>query len=482
MLMKNKETNRRRAFRTISIITSIVVLLVVLGMNIVVNILGEDNNWNIDCSKQQYYSISQQTIEVLNGLNEDVYIYTLYNTGSVDETIYQLVSNYAVQSNYVHVENIDLTLNPGFTQKYDPYGAGIKEGSMIVTNADASLYKVLTVFDLYKIDTTLNMVWAIQAEPRITSVINYLKTGISPTIKLLAGHGESTLLELEQLSVTLKGLGYDFDPYDSTTATQPLDPDFNTLMVVSPKTDLANSEYESIKQFLKDGGNALFLIDYVALDTASGMFFTNNDHLDNFNALLMRYDVQINRNYIIGGNPNMILNRPGAHIPVMFKHMVTENLIEDNKTPVLSDVSSLTISGKDPSSAIILLTDKNTWAKDLDGGSMQINQTPEDETGPFVIAAVGEVGNSRIAVFGTSSFVQSGEIERSANQDLIVGTVNSLANTSTDINIAAKLMVSGTINLASELQKNILIALVVGIMPLTVIVFGMVVWLRRRRK
>lgn len=482
-MMKNDQTNRRKAYRTISIITTVVVILVVLGINIVVNVAGEKNNWNIDLSKEKYFSISDQTVSVLDSLTEDVYIYTLFRTGSVDETISKLVGNYAATSTRVHTENVDLTLNPGFTQKYDPYGNGISEGSVIVTNNNSSLYKVLTVFDLYKIDTTTGTAWALQAEQRITSAINYLKTGIAPSIKLLAGHGEYTANDLSDLMGLIQGLGFEIATYDSTTSAQQLDPKVDTLMVVSPKVDLSDIEYELIKQFLIDGGNALFLMDYVSLDSASGMFFTNKDNLSNFNALLMRYDVKMNRNYILG-DADVTVNRPGAQVPIMIEHEITNSLIDDRKVPVLSDVSSLSITAtQEPASGILLQTVESTWAKDLDaGGSMQIEKMPEDETGPFIMATVGEVDESRIAVFGTSSFVQSNELARTANKDLIINAINSLVDTNTDINITGKLMVPGTINLTSDTQKNFLVILVVVVLPLAVIIFGLVVWLGRRRK
>lgn len=480
----NNNGNRRKTFRTISRITSLVILLVIIGLNSTLQILGERYNLTLDLSRERYYSVSDQTVEILNGLSEDVYIYTLYRTGSIDDTIYKLASNYAASSPRVHYRNVDPTLEPGFTQTYDPNARGISEGSMIITNQDDSLYKVLTVFDLYRIDTTTMAAWAIQAEQRMTSAINFLETGIAPTVKILAGHEEYTIDQLVELVVTLQGIGYDVQSYDSTMSTDPLDPDFDTLMVVSPKVDLTDLEYESIRAFLADGGRAVFLMDYVVMDASSGMYMTIRDHLDNFNALFMLFNIQMNRDYLLGGSADRILNRPGALIPDMYGHVITNDLIAQGRLPVLSDASSLTLSGQNETSAILLQTDANTWAKDIDaGGSMQIDKLPEDKEGPFTIAAVGEIGDARIAVFGTSSFVQSGaEIGRSANRDLIVNTVNSLARASTDISISAKLLVSGRITLASAAQRTVLLIVVLAVIPLTILIFGLIVWLRRRRK
>ena len=268
--VKSVGSARRRAFRTATIMSIVVLVLVMIGFNILVNVLDDQLNMHVDMSQQKYYSISDTTRQLLDGLDQDIYIYTLYTTGKEDTRVTELLRNYASHSDRIHVENVDLTLNPGFTKEFDPKGEGISASSIIVTNEAHSLYKVYSVFELYSIDPTSTYVYAFNAESRISSAIVYLQTGVSYKIKLLSGHNEYTKTDLNELVVSLNALNYEVESYDSTTSTEELDSKYDLLMVVSPSTDLADSEYDTIKAFLDKGGNAIFMMHYVVFDASTG--------------------------------------------------------------------------------------------------------------------------------------------------------------------------------------------------------------------
>ena len=76
---------RRRAYRTTSIVSIAVLLLLVLSFNVLVSVLDGRFNLHADMSQQKYFSISDTTKEILDGLDQDIYVYTLYETGNEDE-------------------------------------------------------------------------------------------------------------------------------------------------------------------------------------------------------------------------------------------------------------------------------------------------------------------------------------------------------------------------------------------------------------
>jgi ABC-type uncharacterized transport system involved in gliding motility auxiliary subunit len=471
----------RKQSRNTAVLIVIVVTAVVLLLNVVTAVLEDKKNLRADLSQGQYYTITDQTRQVLDTLDRDVYIYTLYATDNVDDMIFQLLKTYEAASPRVHVENIDPALNPSFTQPFDPEDNGVSTGSVIVTDASGQNYRVLTVYELYAIESTTGIPIALQAEQRFTSTINYLMTGEIPSVQLMTGHDETPAAELSGLLSALRGLNYRIGQYDPSVSAYELDTEYDILLVVSPKEDLTDGEYRKIRTFLDNGGNAAFLLDYVVLDEATNTNYILADELDNFNSLLMLYDIRINRDYIIGGNHDMILGKPTAHIPVMYAHeTITKDIIGAGKTPVLSDVSGLTLSGSGENSATLMETDPNTWAKDF-SGAIRIEKEESDKEGPFTVAAVGMMGESNIVVYGTSSFVTATEIQRSANRDLAVNTVNSLKKRGDAVNIAAKSLIPGFIELQSESQKTLLTGVVLVILPAMVFIFGLVTWLRRKK-
>jgi ABC-type uncharacterized transport system involved in gliding motility auxiliary subunit len=479
--MKGENGNARKHTRNGTVIITAVVVAVVLLLNVVIAVLEDRENLRIDLSQEKYYTITGQTEQVLEKLTEDVYIYTLYSSGNIDDMVFQLLKTYEASSPRIHVENIDPALNPSFTQPFDPEGNGITTGSVIVTNSDESNYRVLTVYELYSIEPYMGIPIALQAEQRFTSTINYLMTGEIPSVQLLPGPDEPPPAELSDLITALRGLNYNIAQYDPSTSAYALDPEYDILLVVSPKEDITDDEYQVIKEFLEKGGNAAFLLDYVVLDEATNTNYIIADELENFNSLLMLYDIRINRDYVIGGNNDMILGKPTAHIPVMYSHdTITKDIIDSGKLPVLSDVSSLTLSGSGEHSAVLMETDPNTWAKDF-SGAIRIEKEEGDAEGPFTIGALGMMGDSNIAVYGTSSFVTATEMQRSANRDLALNTINSLKKKGDAINIAPKSLIPGFIELQSESQKTLLTAVVLVILPAMVFIFGLVTWLRRKK-
>lgn len=473
----------RKGRRAAAIIITALVTVIVLLLNVIASVLNERLGLEADFSQESYYTITDDTVELLNNLQDDVYIYTLYSTGGVDEMIYGLLKNYERASDRVHLENIDPALNPTFTQPYDPEGKGIATGSLIVSDKAAKNYKVLTVYDLYAIESNYNLPFALQAEQKVTSTINYLTTGEIPAVKLLSGHNETPLEEMTELTSALRALNYDIGLYDSTLNGTELDPIYDILLVVSPREDLSGEEYEKIKAFLDAGGNAAFLLDRVVLNEANGTNYIVGDELNNFNALLMLYDIHLNNDYIIGGNSDKLVDKVTAHIPDMYAHAaITADMITAGRNPVLSDVSSLTLSGDGSRSAILLATDANTWAKDLTGTVVNMEKQAGDADGPFTVGAVGMMGESNVAVYGTSSFVTDSEMQRAANRDLIINTVNSLKKSGDAFNIPAKSLIPGMMEVTSDAQKTGLTALVMIIIPVGILAAGFVIWIRRRRR
>ena len=475
--------SRRQVSRMSILLPVILVTLIVLALNVVTHLVDERMNLHIDMSQRKYYSISDETRTLLKDLDQDIDIYTLYTTGNTDTRMSELLRNYASVSDRIHVENVDVSVNPGFTLDFDPNQEGISAGSVIVSNKDRSLYKVLSVYELYSMDSTMTYVYGFNGEAQVSSAIDYIMTGESYAVKLLAGHSEYTREDLSELVVALNSLSYAVETYDTTLTEEELDPAFDLLLVVSPGIDLKDEEYRRIKSFLDAGGNAIFLMDYVIFNTSTGYTQIILDDLANFNSLLMAYGLSMDKNYIIGGNQNMLYKRVTGHVPNMYSHPITENLIERKLTPVLMDCSGISIAdGTTVKAGVLLETDADTWAKEVQT-SMSGEYETGDAKGPFTIAAVAQNGDSKIALFGTSSFVLSNAdgIERSANEALIMNTVNVLAERTQGLNIKAKSLMAGVMEFTNDRQPVLLEILLVGVIPVAILILGLVIWIRRKR-
>ena len=73
-------------------------------------------------------------------------------------------------------------------------------------------------------------------------------------------------------------------------------------------------------------------------------------------------------------------------------------------------------------------------------------------------------------------------IERSANEALIVNTVNTLAENTNNLNIPAKSMMMGSMEFSNSTQALLLEIFLIAVIPVAIIGFGFSVWIKRKRK
>ena len=116
--------------------------------------------------------------------------------------------------------------------------------------------------------------------------------------------------------------------------------------------------------------------------------------------------------------------------------------------------------------------------------SMIASYEAGDATGPFAIGAVAQNGDSKIALFSSSSFILSNEdgIERSANEALLVNTVNTLAENTNNLNIPTKSMMLGSMEFSNSTQSLLLEILLIAVIPIAIVAFGFMVWMKRKRR
>jgi len=96
------------------------------------------------------YTLSDSTKALVEGLEKDVHIYYLCETGSEDAIITKLLDHYAAESGHLSWEQKDPTLYPTFAAKYG--AENVSTGSLIVTCGENST--VLDAADLYEYDYT----------------------------------------------------------------------------------------------------------------------------------------------------------------------------------------------------------------------------------------------------------------------------------------------------------------------------------------
>ncbi len=334
----NRQTEGGRQFKK----NTLIGLLIALAAVIVINIISSFLFYRIDLTKDKRHSLSKGTIEMLNNLEDRVYI-RVYLKGKDQPADYQLFAKQVEQvlqdfrsySKNVYFEFIDPlegktteevnSILGEFVKKgLDPIPISREDGSgysthmvipgAIISYRDHEYPAKLVVSDPSGSDW---MQYSIEElEYNLVSPIRRLLKTEKPSVAFLDGHGELdfwntcwTGMRLQRFynvsRITLDGKINslrNISIEDSVKQTLKLGPNkYDVLIIAQPTQPFKEYDKYIIDQFIMRGGKVLWLIDNTtaSLDSLQNTpeFFATPRSLY-INDLLFSYGVRINPNLI----------------------------------------------------------------------------------------------------------------------------------------------------------------------------------------
>lgn len=476
---------RNRGYYT-AIIAIAAVMLVTA--NVWIRSLDEQYRLKVDVTKGQATLLTDSTKTRLNELEQDIFLYYLSSREDEVLTTAELLKNYADASSRIHYIRMDSALAGLFGEDI----VGVKSQTVIVSDANVFMdhepirYKVIPEELLYANSAPYyNMggqpvtdLKGFRGQQKIASAIDHLVTGDSKKVKFLAGHLEKqpcmTLIQ------DITALYYKADEYNYLTADLPLDPAKDTLVVISPRKDLADNEYEGIETFLKNGGKAIFFIDTLSVDEATGNVDYLTEDLDYFNLLLGKYGVLVNNDIVAGGDPSKTYKSLTGLMPSLGDSCgVTMAMDEERSNPVLINASSINVLPhvQDVEITPLLVTDDSCYAKTVDEGLASLRREPDDVSGAFILGALARKHGSAIALYTSSSFVVSEKnYAHKSNAMLFLNTLGDLNQRLDSTSLGIQTIYASDMgysnNTLSGTQKSFIIVLVTGIIPIGVLIYG----------
>ncbi|HEY8393021.1 MAG TPA: GldG family protein [Capillibacterium sp.] len=453
---------------------AIILTLLFLGLLIVVNLLAKEFSFKLDLTRNKLFSLSEQTLRILEGLDREVTIYGLYEDEKEDDWVREVIETYQRKSKKIHYKTIDPLRNPGFVKQYEKEG-NISSGSLIVVSGDK--YKVINSYDL--INFQYNQYGypagaeSLAVERQLTGALLYLTAEKNPVVYTLRGHDEDSLNY--EILKQLRSENFEFQELNLLTAdTVPEDADL--LLVYGPKRDLTGEEAGKIRSFLQKSGRALFLMDL------------RGEEFPNFQSLFASYGVTLRRAVVVEGDNERHVGNPLWLLPQFKKHEITNSLVSGDLEmllPVAQVIEETALKKKTVTIEPLLTSTEKAWAK-VNLNASTIQREPGDPAGPFnlAVAVTDRAGDgakeSRVILVGNTSFL-SGEIvtQVPGNLNFILNCFNWLDDREENLEIRPKslytprLFISGT-------QVVIYTILFVVVIPLICFGSGLVVWLRRR--
>lgn len=447
---------------------------VVLGLLILVNLLVDQVPLKADLTKNRLYSLSDQTYQVLDNLEQQVVIYGVAETGRENRLVDEILQKYSNRSKKVTLEYVDPYRNPGFFRQFTDDGGNISEGSYIVTSGNK--YRVINRYDLYNYsyeNPFQPQVTSLAVEERITGAILYVTAEKTPVIYSLTGHAENGLPY--EIREKLHHENYELKELNILTAGE-VPGDTDVLLMVSPKRDFTADEEEKIRDYLAGGGRALFILDMYAAE------------LENIQSLLGSYGAALRPLVVVEGDGNHHAGNQVWLFPRMENHEILKPLNAD-QIPVLipgaQSLEILPVKRRTLELTPLLLSSERSWGKT----GLEINTLEKeagDVDGPLTIAltVVDHPGSgekeTRIVLVANSAFLNRQFINAiPGNTDFFFNSLNWLQDRQEVISIRPKTLLTMRLRITG-FQSLLLSGVTVLLIPLGVLGTGLFVWLRRR--
>ena len=371
-----------------------------------------------DLTESRLFSLTAATRSALDTLSEPV-VLTAFVQGANDPALERLLKAYADTTELVDFRLVDPEAEPALAQAHQvrTYGTLIVEAREGVRRAEQA------------------------TEPAITNAILSATRGDAVPVCFLGGHGERVPADTGRggLSAAVTALRQvNYEPLQVNLAAGQSVDSCRVVILAGPATDLVASEREALEAYLDGGGRLLTLLE-------------SNTRLPQLQALLTRYGLQANDDFVIDTGRNGQAFGLGVQVPMVDRyepHPITDGF---GAMTLYSMPRSITLDSlpEGIDARALASSTPSSWGEtDLERAEMARWDEGEDLRGPLpLVVAVSDaveetprafrerqrtgepapVGEPILVATGDADFATNAFFKWQGNGDLFVNSVSWLA-------------------------------------------------------
>ncbi|MDZ7373141.1 MAG: GldG family protein [candidate division KSB1 bacterium] len=448
---------------------AVLMAVVVLGILILINFVANRHSLRADTTAAKQFSLAEQTRKILKNLDRDVKVTAFYRAEDRWQ-IESLLKEYAHYSPRFKWEIIDPDQRPAEAKQYN-----ISAYNTIVLECGGKEERITT-----------------RTEQDLTNALIKVTRKENKKIYFLTGHGEKDIEATDRegydaVRKLLRNENYDVEKI--LLAEKDHVPDDCALLVVAgPKTALLENEASMIRDYLKKGGKALFLLD--------------PESPDEYVNLLGEWGIEVGKNVVVDASGIGRLFGAGPAMPIATQytsHAITQNFQLMTIYPYARSVRKATNAPVGATVTELVKTSSNAWGETepLSRGGMVRYDEGKDLPGPVPVAVAYEKEaeettprsgedelrpvrtKTRLVVFGDSDFASNTYYRVQGNGDLFMNAVSWLAEQEDLISIRPKDPEDRRVNLTRS-QSRLIFWVTVVLMPLAVLGAGAGIYWKRR--
>lgn len=510
----NMHFDRSKSFmrspRTRWLILTALALLLAIFINLLVSLLPSSVT-RFDMTSTKLTDLSDFSEEYIRSLDEEVTIHYICITGNEDEGVRTLLSRYDELSDKLTVNEVDPAVHPTFISRYTD--RELSDNSIIVESAKRSKvleYTDLLLYTVYATDDgsqytpigemihadfstyyntykdlfdygTYSYDIAFTGEGTITSAIDYAIGDILPKVYTVTGHGETELS-----SALLSYLALDnIDTSELALPTaEALPEDANCLVINAPQIDLTEAEASLLREYLIGGGNIMLLTDSSATALTNLMNLMQEFGLEGSAGILRENDSDRYYSYPYfllpfsdGARDLFDLNAYTLLMPYAHPISMTEceypmtytSLFRTSQKAILEPIEEEGEEGTASEDDVQTDSTEALEAASYDVGALVKLQTEQGS------GKICWIGSSVMLNSDYNSFVSGG------NYTYFLAIIESMCEKTNSIVIDSKQMAEPSVVLSVG-QASFWAVIIIALIPLSIVVTGIIIRERRRRR
>ncbi len=457
-------------------------VLVVLGILVAVNYVSVRQNKRWDLTANQQYSLSEQTVKLLQEVDAPVRFLVFDQETGFDRFRTRL-TEYEYQSDNVEVEYIDADRRPVQAKEYE-----IQTYGTVVVEYMGRRERVTS-----------------DQEQDLTNALIKVLNPTARKVYFLAGHGEKDPENTDErlgYSGIAEALGRDNYEFEKLVLAQTneIPADATVIVIAGPQSDLLEQEVPLLDEYLTSRTGKLFVL----LDPSETL--TEPRPLPRLEGLLKEWGIEATHSVVVDVSGLTRIATMPVGTPPYPNHPITDRFELITMYPMVRAITPFT-APQNRSGITFLQTTPRSWAEttlsslddpetllhepekgDLTGpvsiGVAVAVPAPAPETTPEEQAAGAETPPSdapetRLVTMGDSDFVANAYLGVEGNGDLFMNAVNWLAQQENLIAVRPRQAADRRLTLTANHITG-LFWLSIVIVPAAVLGVGLLGWWRRR--
>lgn len=435
-----------------------------IGILAVINFLGYRYHKRIDLTANKQFTLSEQTVALLKGLEEPVHALAFFSeTDLRRDTVEDLLREYALVTGKFTYEFVNLNREPGKARQYNISRPGV----VLLLRGDRR--EEVTVFD--EEDLTSGLIKVTRDKPKVV----YFTTG--------HGEHEPNAFQESGYSRAIRVLErefYEVKTINLTTITDTLPSDMAALVIAGPRQPLIPEELDRVFTYLDEGGRVLLMIDPDPGFDIAGL----NERLQNWG---VRY-----RNDLVVDPPSSFLGDIVSPLVNRYTfHTITKSLAGlTTFFPTSRSIEEIDPTPEGKTVTPLIRTSPNSWGE-TNLQSLQVRYDEgQDTRGPLNLAVVvqmtggEEEKRGRLVVVGDSDFPSNALLNSVAgafgNAELLSNMINWLTEEEALVAIGPKPPEFRPLRPLTPGERNVIFFTSTILLPLIILGAGITIWWQRR--